>query len=403
MRKSDAALLVFAFLGPVFLFLGLFIRWAIKKQNARRAETLRRIAESFGTPTMIADAKSAVARMTSQAIETELGGNTYRIFTFVRGRYEYCEMQLVTAANLPLVVFRPENGRDRLGRALFLNREVQLGDRAFDDAVYIESDERDEHVQQTLAEPAMRQAVLDAVKAGNAITLSKHGVSMVIPISFATPAKEQIEQRIGFLEQLAKGVRNVDGADGTWTGNRGDTLPVAMYIAMAATYLALMISTVADAARWEPLHAVGQKLPNQIGTIGLLAFVVFAFVYVRGHSRSLRNFFLMLFPAIFVIPFAPSVILWGANAAFDSAPTSTTRGHVVELPHYKDGRYTTYRVRLAVDEAQTPPQYLSYKKLSLIIPFGTYRTLAVGDPIEVVVHRGAFEWPWIGPVRKSAP
>ncbi len=404
MGKFEAGLLVLAIIGPIVALLVAFVLWAGRQQRKRREETLRRIGESLGvSATSPATSALAAPGQATPSLEATVDGLRYRVFPFVRGRYEYVEIQLQTEANLPLVVFRPETGRDRVGRALFLNRELQLGDPTFDAAVYIESDESDEHIRAALADERMRQAVLETVRAGRTVTLSKHGVSMVLPISFATPAKPQIEQQLGFLRQLATGVRNVDGALGTAQRARGDLLALASWIGFGVIYLLAFVASIVNPATWEPLHPVGQGLPKQLALVTVLVLVVFTFVWVRGHSRSLRNFLLTLFPGAFWLPFLPSLVLWGGNALFDQTPLSTVRATVLSKSERRNGRSTTYRIKFAVDSQQTPPQYMTYKTLSLNVRRSEFKALAVGDEAAITVHGGAFGWPWIGPIAPDRP
>src|SRR2546426_424464 len=74
------------------------------------------------------------------------------------------------------IVLRRERWLDKLGRGLFLNREVQSGDTALDDQIYIETDEEDQLVKRVLEPLEARNALLDAVQHGRAVTLSKEGV-----------------------------------------------------------------------------------------------------------------------------------------------------------------------------------------------------------------------------------
>ena len=55
---------------------------------------------------------------------------------------------------------RRETSTDRFGKRIYLNREVQIGDAAFDDAIYIETDAPDDVVRELLAAPAAREGTL---------------------------------------------------------------------------------------------------------------------------------------------------------------------------------------------------------------------------------------------------
>src|SRR4051812_49357906 len=69
----------------------------------------------------------------------EQNGVELEAFVETVGKYDYIVVRAPTPS-LPPVYFRKENGRDRAGKLLRLNRELQTGDDEFDRAIYIESD-----------------------------------------------------------------------------------------------------------------------------------------------------------------------------------------------------------------------------------------------------------------------
>jgi len=81
-----------------------------------------------------------------------------------------------STAGLPAMVLRPEDGRDVDAKDAGVAREVQTGDEAFDGAVYIESDASDEDVRAVLAAPAVRAAVVSALKYVTRIKIEGVGI-----------------------------------------------------------------------------------------------------------------------------------------------------------------------------------------------------------------------------------
>src|SRR6185369_6240753 len=99
---------------------------------------------------------------TMPAFDVVLDGRKLTLGITFANKMQLCAIEL-KRDKLPLIVFRRERALDKLGRWLFLNREVQTGDSAFDDQVYIETDEEDYLVKRTLEKEETRIAILRAV------------------------------------------------------------------------------------------------------------------------------------------------------------------------------------------------------------------------------------------------
>ncbi len=79
----------------------------------------------------------------------------------------------------PTILFHAENARDRLGKSLDINVEVQTGDITFDDAVYVESRSPADDVQAVLAEPSVRTSIQTLIAAGT-LKLDAPGLQLVL-------------------------------------------------------------------------------------------------------------------------------------------------------------------------------------------------------------------------------
>ncbi len=101
------------------------------------------------------------------------------------------------------VDLEPETGFDRLGKRLGVCRELQVGDEAFDAAVYIDTVEADDVVRAYLATPEARAAVLEVVAGGDPLELSRSGVRTRLAGS-SGPARIVAAARalIGFVRAL---------------------------------------------------------------------------------------------------------------------------------------------------------------------------------------------------------
>lgn len=402
MGKFEALLLVFGVSAPFFALIGLFVWWAAKQQKKRKEETLARVATQLGVSGVGKVSVSSLPDPVS-GFEHDLDGVRFKVFPFQRGNYEFVEIQLITDKTLPLAVFRKEGWRDRLGKGLLLNREVQLGDAEFDREVYIETDETVEVVKQAVSDRRVRDGLLAAVRQGRTITFSKHGVSAVLPISLQAAADEQIRGHLAVLRELGAGLRDVPSAVGVHRGARGDKLLAAGWIGFGVLYLLTFLVSAMNPSLYEPLHSVGQQAAKRAALVAVALLFPLVFFYVRGHSRSLRNFFWTLLPGVFVVFFSTPMLFWWTNAFLGREPVAHVTGSILDRPRSRGSRTTTYRLKIALDPGEAASRVLPYQTINIIVPNSTWKELAIGQRVDVAVHPGAFSWPWIGDVTASGP
>ena len=124
-----------------------------RKSCAQRIEQLSR--EVNGT--VVEDGTILGFAKPRPVIHTEREGRKMPMWA-TPGRYPKVGFQWVTEP-LPVAVFRRERTRDRVGRRLALNREIQTGDQAFDDLVYIETDEQPDTIKELVASPQARAEI----------------------------------------------------------------------------------------------------------------------------------------------------------------------------------------------------------------------------------------------------
>lgn len=398
MKSSPEFLFILLFFVMVFGPVGLLIVWYVRRQNRGRSDVLERIARQLGGAS-IGEVRLPGAPAPSPGFEREVDGVRYKVAA-VPGRQELVTVFIETPRALPRAVLRRETWRDRLGKLLFLNREVQVGDETFDRAVYIESDDPVEVVRQMLRDATVRDAVARSVTQGNFVTVSREGVSTSVSI-YDTDALRQIEAQVVALRDLSRVLVDVPGAPGSPRGARGDRFVTALWGAFAGLYALRFFSLMFLPGGFEPLHSRGQSLPKAIGGFVLLAFLPALFLVVRGHSRSLRNFFLGLFPGAMISTLAPPLLAWGANAALDHQPMLHVGGSVLEKTTSKASRSRTHWLKIALDQGGPSP--LPYETIKIIVPKGSWSGLDVGQRVDVAVHPGAFGWPWVGPVTPGVP
>src|SRR5262249_51971627 len=151
-RVSSDLIIFIVVMGSVAALMAVILLVALRQGGRQRRARLEALAHEMGAGGL-EDATALGYRAPIPTFEGEREGGRVRIFWRGGSRYPSAGFQWRTAP-LPLVVFRKETWRDRVGRWIFLNREVQTGDDGFDRAVYIETDEPRDVVQELLARDA---------------------------------------------------------------------------------------------------------------------------------------------------------------------------------------------------------------------------------------------------------
>jgi hypothetical protein len=375
-------------------FLGGAIFFAAKAGKSSRRDLIQKLAEAMhGSP--VRDATLLGYRTTMPAFDVELDGRKLSIgITYMRKMY--LAVVEVKRDRLPLVVFRRERGVDKLGRGLFLNREVQTGDRAFDDQVYIETDEEEQFVKRALEKQEARDAILDAVAHHRAVILSQEGVGGTV--LFTRDHERTIAAIRAALTPLARIADLLpsgafDRTSGRRTTARGDLLAIGTMILMLLGTLELGIIPNLKPDRWEPWLNDQQKPMEHAAAWGFLLFVVLSYIWIRGHSRSLRNFALTIFFAVFSIPFVIIQNGYMLNALLDHSPivehTST-----VTKKFERHTRYNNYH------HIQFPALF-SKGTAGIDVDWDLWKTLQPGDEIVLGMRAGRFGWMWVDNVRKK--
>src|SRR5262245_25440159 len=128
---------------PTLLIPGLYLgvmtlmyRW-IHGRLFKRAQAGAEALEQAGAK--ILSVQRSKGFMKPAEVELEFDGKPARYQVRSYSRDYILQTVRLPARPLPAILVRAERGFDRLGKSLGLNREVQLGDQAFDDAAYLAS------------------------------------------------------------------------------------------------------------------------------------------------------------------------------------------------------------------------------------------------------------------------
>jgi hypothetical protein len=357
-------------------------------------EMVTKLAEAMhGSP--VRDANLLGYRAAMPAFDVELDGRKLTIGIIYLRKMLLAVVE-VKHERLPLVVFRREKKIDRVGRALFLNREIQTGDSAFDEQVYIETDEQDHLVKRVLETQEARDAILAAVAQHRAVILSKEGVGGTVLFSSDHERTiSAIRAALAPLGRIADALPagSFDAAVGRRQTARGDLLAVGTMIGMLLSIFELGMIPHIKPDRWEPWLNDQQKPMEHAAAWAFLLFAVLAFVWIRGHSRSLRNFAVTLLFGAITIPFAVIQNGFLLNAVLDHSPivehTST-----ITKKFERHTRYNTYH------HIQFPALF-STGTAGTDIEEDLWKSLKPGDGIVLGMRSGRFGWMWVDSVRKK--
>lgn len=288
---------------------------------------------------------------------------------------------------LPAMRLRPENDRDRLGKRLLLNRELQTGDDLFDARIYVECDEQSGASKRILSDPEVRKGVTGLLALGFLdVGFRAHSAHLVATwrVGAVPFDADVINGTVDRLAQIADHLppfRKVPTRAPLPFG--GKVLGAAWLVAVVA----MCIFFVAD-HRWEPLGSGLDVLTIRVGLILLLLHTGMIWALVRGHSRALRHFG------------------WGAAAGLLFAPC-LSRAVMVTANGMGDEDITTYERVLDHKRKVTSDDSTSYyfyfptvpgvedSSLKLSVSSREFNAATKGDTWLLTVGAGKLGTPWL--------
>src|SRR5262249_19632846 len=156
---------------------------------------------------------------------------------------------MVKTLPMPRMLLRPERGRDRFGKAVFLNREVQSGDPAFDDRIYIETDEPAETVRRALESVKVREAIGALLPKVGAFGFAREGIKVAYRSARVNDAL--IRGAVQALAKVGDVLPNLEGAAfNDSPKNRGDSLVPILWWGFMGMYVFYIILSVVHPDMW---------------------------------------------------------------------------------------------------------------------------------------------------------
>ncbi|MBZ5708892.1 hypothetical protein [Nannocystis pusilla] len=291
------------------------------------------------------------------------------------------------AAETPRIVLRAEDAIDRGGKALGINRELQLGDAAFDAAVYVESEAPDALVAQVLAAPAARAAAQALVRGpAGEVQLGEGRVTAKLTAA-QLEAPAAAPELLASLRALAEAM--AVPKDMPTRAELVRRRPVGHIFAIAFAWLVTLALAVVlrppQVLAWQPVFAgIGIGALLWLAVCGGLALVL------RGAPDSLRWLSICAAAFLLTTPFAGMKLALYANAALDAGAEEALR-----LPARVVDRGET-RVVIEV-EGPAPGQSRTRLHVPMDRVVGTLSE-APGT-LTLTIRPGALGWAWLVDVR----
>ncbi|MFT5682438.1 MAG: hypothetical protein ACI8RZ_003356 [Myxococcota bacterium] len=369
---------------PVFI-----VVWIVKR--AKSGTRTRRYPEAFKT-TM----RTAGAQQVSDGFLIEREGIAYRFRYFpnsegpdtIRVDRAIPETPISSAVpELPVMRLRLENDRDRLGKRIGLNRELQTGDTLFDDRIYIECDVRDRISGRMLSSPEVRGGVIGLLALGfSRIDFRDHGSALVAAwVQGAAPFDARVAGEA--IDRLAQITDNLPAFRRTPTNS---PMTSSAWVALSAWMIATFIMIVflfAD-RRWEPLGSGLNALTVRIGVLLLLVHCGAMWALVRGHSRAMRHLVIGIFAGFMLAPCGSR----GGLIIFNGAGDTDITTHERILDHKR---------KVTSDDSTSYYFYfpavpgMEEDSLKLSVSGRQYSAATQGDTFLLTVGAGKLETPWL--------
>ncbi len=292
----------------------------------------------------------------------------------------------------PWVLLRRENWADRLGKRLRINREVQTGDAAFDDAVYLESDASDADVARVLGAPEVRRRILQLFAQGcQQVSINDGGPRLAVTrdpqASLDASAVRATCQDCSIIAAGLPSFRGAASRPPRW---------VSGPVAMVASAVAAFGGFVAASSAYEDYYPLGSEAIWAGVMVGLGAWLVtmpLVGALVRGRSGSFRVFAACFFLLLIALPLAGVGLAIGLNGKLDDAAATEQRARVTSRSSKKLKSGTSYYVQVeGWQDAHAP----------VIVPVSSevYASVREGEDVVVRIGRGRFGWEWLQGIRR---
>lgn len=380
---------VAAIVGAVLLYCGglfFFIRWAVRLSKKRLERQSAALVAGLEGATRVGETTPATLYGGAET-EYEVAGRRVHVSTQPQGKHYVKSSLRIAGGPFPSVTVFPESGFERFGKAIGLSREVQTGDKPFDDLAYLDTIDTEDTVRRAFESGGVRGAVTDLLSLGYHVKLGPSGVEAFVLVRNhgqvdGSKAKQAVEQLARLADALPP-----------FSATQLEPVRQAKQVALG---LLLVFSWVIGFAM---LGFASSQVDRTVdpGT-KVLAFVVggglswalYVFLLVaglRGRSYAMRTVTLGAVLGLLGIPAGGGALLLYLNQSLDpSAPTERVVS-ILEHKNLKKGR-----CRLTVTWEGEPRQHL-------YVSHSSDQELTAGTTAIVRFHPGRFGWAWHEKIR----
>lgn len=280
--------------------------------------------------------------------------------------------------HVPDIELAPETDAERSAKRIGVNREVQIGDEAFDDAVYIATEAGDRTVRRLFEPPRVREIVRRFIEEGRELWITG-GVRWSITadcLSAATP------ERLRALAELAAALPDVRDVIDDHEGPRQPKISYVAYgVVVALMYAAAIVARpILPLFSWHAFLCFVYSLP--------LWFVVAVIVFLdrRGRSRSSTEIGVMWFVSLGVLVVPGTSLMAWLNQHWDPSKPHVEEVQARYLGFDDEDDEHAIEVHGLLGAAKTR---LEYDEDELKVDPKTLRALrlTIGD--------GYFGWPYV--------
>ena len=288
---------------------------------------------------------------------------------------------------LPVMKLREENDRDRLGKALRLNRELQTGDQLFDARIYVECDDRGGAGAKMLASPEVRSGVTGLLALGFQFVgfrMQESALMVSWQVGAAPFNKRVVEQTVDRLAQIANNLPDFRRVPTSSRMSFGGWVLTGAWVLTGLAMFALLTAN----SNWKPLGS-GLDWPTvHLGLLLLLLHAGLVWALVRGHSRALRHLFWGGCASLLFAPCVSRAVLVGYNGAGDT-----------EITTYE--RILDHKRRVESDDSTSYYFYfpavpgVEDSSMKLSVTSRQFRAATQGDLYLLTVGAGKLDTPWL--------
>ena len=290
------------------------------------------------------------------------------------------------------VLFRRENDTDRFAKGIGLNQEIQVFDLPFDDAVYVECEDRD-FITRLLAGSEVKNYIQDILRTMASLEINGNRCVMK-----QTPCDELMSVNTDELMAVARsmvvfsqriplpGPGEVSSTPVTEECRRWTGFFTGFSVALSvAGFISIMWGLLA----FEPLMPGKLFVSSLYVALPLASMALFyMFQQFKGLSVALPLFRLS---AIFTVTGAV-LLCWGGgmvlNGSQDVSKPALHEVQVIDkyITHSKNG--TAYHIRVDAWDVRSP-----YYRFT--VPSAEYDRIRPGTPCTVTTKTGLFGFEWI--------